>query len=431
MSKLYIVGGNELNGEITIPSAKNALLPILGACVLVDGVVKINNFANFSDCNVMLQILSGLGAKIKFEDNAVLIDCTNLTDWTITEELANKLRSSFFTLGAILGRFSLAKVAYPGGCNIGARPVNYHLKALRQLGVSIIDKHGYIYCNADKVNATTLHLDFPSVGVTENVMMASCTISGETIIHNCAKEPEIVDLQNFLNACGADICGAGTDTINVKGVEKLLHSVEYECIGDRIIAGTYAIAVACCGGNVLLKNTDINHSTALLNVLREAGVEVVEECVDETSGNELDANKKRIRVISSGKLKSVPYIETMPYPLFPTDLQSQIVVMESISCGNSVVSETIFESRFKVVPELTKMGADIIVKNNVANIKGVQSLYGADVYATDLRAGASLVIAGLVASGYTTINNVQYIDRGYVNIEKDFSSVGANIKRLD
>ncbi|MBQ8749610.1 MAG: UDP-N-acetylglucosamine 1-carboxyvinyltransferase [Clostridia bacterium] len=418
MSKLYIIGGNKLNGEITIPSAKNTLLPILASCILVDGEVKINNFTNYRDCIIMTNILSSLGAKIKYEGSAVIIDCRNINEWTITTELAKELRSSFFTLGAVLGRIGLAKVAYPGGCNIGARPVNIHLKALRDLGVSIIERHGYIYCNADGIKANTIHLDFPSVGATENIMMASCVINGTTIISNCAKEPEIEDLQNFLNSCGANISGAGTDTITIVGVGHLLHSTEYTCISDRIIAGTYAIATACTGGSVKLKDANSQHLIALTNVLKNAGVNIVE-------------NKKSLHISADKRLVSVPHISTMPYPCFPTDLQSQILVMQAISNGNSVISENIFESRFKVVPELKKMGAVILVKNNVAYISGVECLYGAEVYATDLRAGASLVIAGLVANGYTTVNNVEYIDRGYLKIEEDLSKLGADIKRID
>ena len=419
MSKLYIVGGNELNGRLKIPSAKNSLLPIIGASLLVDGVVKINNFSNFTDCMVMIRILENLGAKITFGDNrSLIIDSRDINAWTILSELAKELRSSFFTLGAILGRLKLAKVAYPGGCNIGARPVDIHLKAFRELGVSIVERHGYIYCNADRIKPSKIHLDYPSVGATENIIMASACLKGYTVITNCAKEPEIIDLQNFLNSCGADIKGAGTDTIKIKGVNRLLHSTEYTCIGDRIIAGTYAIATACCGGQVELHNINPRYLKSLIDVMKQANVRI-------------DENDNGIRIVSDGKLKSVNKIETMPYPLFPTDLQSQMLVMQCVSSGSSLITENIFESRFKIVPELVKMGADITVKSNMAYVNGVNKLYGADVYASDLRAGAGLVIAGLIADGYTTVHNVNYIDRGYENIENDLSLLGASIKRIE
>lgn len=419
MSKLYIVGGNKLNGELNIPSAKNTLLPILAGCILVNGEVKIHNFTMYKDCKIMIKILKSLGAKISLKYNTIKIDCSNIDNWTITTELANKLRSSFFTLGAILGRLKLAKVAYPGGCDIGARPVNIHLKALRDLGVSIIERHGYIYCNGENLHSGEVNLDFPtSVGATENMIMACCSIKGTTILKNCAKEPEIIDLQNFLNLCGAKISGAGTDTITIVGVGGLLHGTEYTCISDRIIAGTYAIAVASTGGNVTLNNINPNHNKVLFKYLQDAGAKV-------------DIYDSSVTVISSAKLKSIQHIETMPYPFFPTDLQSQMMVMQTISLGNSIISENIFEARFKIVPELIKMGAKITIKNNVAYVCGVEHLYGAEVYATDLRAGAGLVIAGLVADGYTTVSNVEYIDRGYLNIENDLANIGANIKRIE
>jgi len=295
MSKLKIVGGKELNGEIEITAAKNTLLPILAGCILVDGIVEITNYVEYTDCIAMENILKSLGARIEKNEKSLFVDCREIKEWTITTDLAQEVRSSFFTLGALIGRVRLAKVAYPGGCNIGTRPVNIHLKGLRDIGISIIERHGYIYCNAGNINGGNIHLEFPSVGATENIMMAACTINGTTILTNCAKEPEIMDLQNFLNSCGAQIEGAGSDKIIIKGIGKLLHGTKYRCISDRIIAGTYAIATACARGDVYLKNVDSEMFVTFFNRLGK---------IDLPNQNEIIGSlKKQLEVKINGEIK--------------------------------------------------------------------------------------------------------------------------------
>lgn len=416
MEKLKIIGGNKLNGKLKISSAKNAVLPILSACILVDGEVKINDFPEFSDCDTMLSILCNFGAKIQKDKKSVKIDCSQINSYMVETKLAEKMRSSFFTFGAILSRCGRAVFSYPGGCNIGARPIDIHLKAFQDLGVSIVEKHGYIYANDISFKGGIVYLDFASVGATENIMMFACTQKGITVIKNPAKEPEIEDLQNFLNKCGANIKGAGTEQITIQGIGGLLRGCEYICIGDRIIAGTYAIATACTGGHIDLSNINPLHLQDVIDKLRKAGLSVIEK-------------KKGIEISASKRPIALPIIQTMPYPLFPTDLQSQFTVLQSISEGNSMVIENIFESRLSYVPQLIKMGAKIKVKNNIAFVEGVPTLYGAEVFAPDLRAGAGLVIASLCAKGYSTINNINYIDRGYEHIEKDLRLLGAEIVR--
>ena len=416
MAKLIINGGKKLNGTISVTTAKNTMLPILAGCVLVDGQVGIKQYPKFTDIIKMTGIIEDLGADCKILKNSLSVDSSKINNYVITTERASELRSSIFTLGALLGRFKKAKVAYPGGCAIGARPIDLHLKGLEALGCKIVEKHGYIYCNGETMKGADVHLDFPSVGATENIMMAACCISGITHIFNCAKEPEIVDLQNFLNKCGADVQGAGTDIITISGVNKLLHGCTYNPIGDRIIAGTYAIATAMTGGDVTIKNIEPKNILSLIYKLRQMGCQVYTKA-------------KSIRVISDRRCKCLTKIETMPFPGFPTDLQAQMMALQTISEGTCVLVENLFESRFKHVGELVKMGAKITVHDRSALIVGVDKLYGAEVYASDLRAGASLVIAGLVAEGYTTVNNIEYIDRGYLSIEKDLRVLGADIIR--
>lgn len=417
MAKLIINGGKKLFGTINIPSAKNTILPILAGCVLVDGEVVLKKYPKFTDIIKMTGIIEDLGANCKQLKNTLFVDANKINNFTITTERASELRSSIFTLGALLGRFKKAKVAYPGGCAIGARPIDLHLKGLEILGCKIIEKHGYIYCDGSEMKGADIHLDFPSVGATENLMMAAVCISGITHIYNCAKEPEIVDLQNFLNKCGADIKGAGSDVITISGVNKLLHGCTYSPIGDRIIAGTYAIATAMTGGDVTIRNIEPKHILSLIHKLRQMGCQII------TKANS-------VRVICENRCKSLTKIETMPYPGFPTDLQAQIMALQCVSDGICILVENLFESRFKHVGELAKMGAKITIHDRSALIVGVDKLYGADVYASDLRAGACLVISGLVAEGYTTVNNIELIDRGYLSIEKDLQLLGADIIRV-
>lgn len=418
MEKLIINGGKRLIGEIEIPGAKNTFLPILAACVLVKGKVELNNFPKFVDVVKMSEIIESLGANIEVYDNKLVIFCNEINRHEIPISRACELRSSIFTLGSILGRFKKAKVAYPGGCAIGSRPIDLHLKGLRSLGVKIIEKHGYIYCDGENMRGNDVHLDFPSVGATENLIMAAACISGKTRIFNAAKEPEIIDLQNFLNCCGAKIKGAGSEIIEIDGVDCLLNGCEYFPITDRIIAGTYAIAVTMTGGKIKLKGCNYIHLSSLFSFLKQSGANVKEV-------------KDGVIISSRKRPKKIDKIETAPYPGFATDLQAQMVAMLSICNGTSIMVENLFESRFKHISELKKMGADIILKDRSAIINGVKELYGAEVYSSDLRAGACLVLAGLVAKGYTTINNVEVIDRGYYHIEKDLQKLGAEIKRVN
>lgn len=417
MDKLYIKGGNSLFGACEIQSAKNAFLPILAGAILCDGVVKLNNFPQFLDTINMTEILKNLGASAKLDGKNLILDMTSLNNYEIPAELATLTRSSIFSLGALVGRFKKARVAYPGGCDIGSRPIDLHLKGLEALNIKILDRRGIITCDGENMRGATVELDFASVGATENIMMAAVMAKGETKIINCAKEPEIVDLQNFLNRAGAKISGAGSSIIKIQGVEKL-HSVEYSPISDRIITGTYLLACAICGGEIELTNANANHLEALINKL---------------SNNNCRFWIKRNKIImQSGKNhNAIRKLETMTYPAFPTDLQPQMVAMLSTAKGCSIVVENLFETRFKYTQELAKMGADIIIKDRSAFIRGVPKLFGANVYTSDLRGGAGLVLAGLMADGYTTIHNANHIDRGYASIESDLEKLGANIKRIN
>lgn len=417
MSKLLIHGGHKLFGEISISAAKNSYLPILAACVLCEEEIVLHNYPDYTDTQSMCDILSSIGANITNNGGDLLIDASSLFSWGVESELACQVRSSIFMLGALLGRFRKARVAYPGGCEIGARPIDIHLSGFRKLGVKVEERHGYIYCNAEKMHSGTVLLEFPSVGATESLMMASVLLPGETRLLNAAKEPEIEDLQNFLVAMGADVCGAGSGEIVIKGVKKL-HGCSYTPINDRIIAGTYMIATAMCGGEVLLKGVKAEHLRALIDKLDKTA------CV-------IEAKNDTIKVISDGKPIALGKVETSVYPGLPTDLQAQILALSSISKGSSMIVENVFESRFKHVPELVKMGADVHVKDRVAFVRGVERLYGASVSGMELRGTASLVLAGLVAEGYTTVSNIRHVDRGYKNIENDLASLGADIKRID
>lgn len=415
METLFINGGKLLNGSLEVVTAKNALLPILAGSILNENEVIIHKVAQFSDVLLMIKILESLGAKIHLDGDDLYINSTTADKFVVKDEFTKKVRSSIFMLGPLLSRFKKAKVSYPGGCNIGNRPINLHIKGLQSLNVKIEEKHGYIICDGKNMKAGEVHLDFPSVGATENIMMASVKLKGVTTIYNCAREPEIEDLQNFLNAMGCKVSGAGSSTITIIGVDTF-NSTEYTPIKDRIVAGTYLIACAMCGGDILLKGCEKKYNQALIQKLKSAGADIVEK-----EGN--------LEIVCKGKLKSIPIVETQPYPGFPTDLQNQILTLQTISKGTSVIVENLYESRFKICNELSRMGADITLKDRMAIIKGVNKLYGASVVASDLRGGAGLVLAGLVAEGYTTIEDVYHIDRGYLSIEEDFCKLGAEIKR--
>ncbi len=416
MDKFFINGGNRLEGEISISCAKNSLLPILAGTILVNGQVILKDVPKYRDVNAMCDILSSLGEVVVWQGDNLIIDCSNLDKNEISHELASPVRSSIFTLGPILARLGSAKVSYPGGCDIGLRPIDIHLNALRELGCKIIEKNGYIYGQKNKRLKNQVWLKFPSVGATENIIMFASLFEGETIIYNPAKEPEIVDLANFLNKCGAKISGAGSDVVSIEGVKKL-HGCEYKAIPDRIECGTFLIAGAMNEGDVLIKNAIIDHNSLLLEKLQLCGCKIVK-------------GKKSIRLIAPKRLESFGDIETAVYPGFPTDLQPQMVALASVCNGCSIVFENVFESRFNYVGELLKMGCDIKFKSSVCIVRGKNKLYGADVCATDLRGGASLVLAGLYSEGYTTIDKISLIDRGYYQFEQKLSSIGGDIKRI-
>ncbi len=415
MDTFYITGGRALSGQVEISSAKNALLPILAGSIISGGEVVIKNCTKFSDVIYMCKILNSLGASNFFEGKDLYINAKNADKFFIKEEYTKKVRSSIFMLGPLLSKFRRAKVAYPGGCNIGNRPIDLHLKGLKNLNVKIQEKHGYIYCDGSNMKSGEVHLDFPSVGATENIMMASVLLKGKTVIYNSAKEPEIEDLQNFLNSMGARVRGAGTSTIEIEGVEKLVQT-EYEPISDRIIAGTYMIACCATGGKIMLNRASREHNLALISKLKNSGAKIT-------------YNNKGLVVSANGKPKSVPSIETQPYPGFPTDLQNQILTLQTVSRGTSMVIENLFETRFKIATELNKMGADITIKDRMAIVKGVPKLYGATVTACDLRGGAGLVIAGLCAEGYTTVEDIYHIERGYASIVEDICALNGEIIR--
>jgi UDP-N-acetylglucosamine 1-carboxyvinyltransferase len=415
LDKLVIEGGKTLSGSVRIHGAKNAALPILAACMLTDGEVHLHNVPRLLDIEVMMNILNRLGCQARHEQEMIIVDTSSANSFHVPEDLMKQMRSSIFLMGPLLGRFGEVTIYQPGGCAIGERKIDLHLQGLRALGAIIVEKDQEILCKASKLVGADIHLDFPSVGATENIMMAAALAEGTTTITNAAREPEIQDLQNFLNEMGASIIGAGTDTITIQGVKKL-NPCTYEIIPDRIVAGTVMIAAAVTRGNVTITHCNPSHLTSLIHVLKRAGVQIG-VCND------------IMTVSCMGRPHAVERIVTSPYPSFPTDLQSQVMVLLALSDGFSIMKETVFEGRFKHVDELTVMGADISIDLNCAFIRGVQRLYGATVEATDLRAGAALVIAGLAAQGKTIVEQVHHIDRGYDHIEILFQKLGADIQR--
>lgn len=414
MSTYIINGGSKLEGEVLVSGSKNASLPILAATVLNNGITKLYNVPNIHDTKVMLEILKYLGCKVKRNSDKIVIDARNIKCYEIPEELMRKMRSSVILAGALIGRFKQAKFSCPGGCDIGARPIDLHLKAFENLGINISEDTGYIRCKCDTIVTGKIHLDFPSVGATENAILASVLANGITTISNAAMEPEIIDLQNFLNKLGAKIKGAGTSQIVIKGVSRLQDS-GYKVMPDRIEAGTLLCAGAVTGGKILLKNVVPNHLTPVL--------EKLEEC-----GCKLEIKKEEILLQAPKKLKAVE-IKTMPYPGFPTDMQAVFGGMLVSAKGTSVIIENIFENRYKYLGELKRMGAKFQIEGRTAIIKGVRKLSGVNVEATDLRGGAALVIAGLMAKGKTRVNNIEYILRGYENLDVKLNSLGAKITK--
>jgi len=417
MEILRIKGGLELSGSVRIDGAKNAALPILAATTIVGGVHRISNVPVLRDIEVMIQILESLGCKVTREGDAVVVDSSGINSTRIPENLMQRMRSSIFLMGPLIARFGEVETFQPGGCAIGERKMDIHFSGLEDLGVSFEQSGDSIKGVSTKLVGGLIKLRFPSVGATENLMMAAVTASGTTKIENAAREPEIVDLQDFLNRLGAKITGAGTSTIEIEGVGKLTAS-EHRVIPDRIVAGTVLCATVACGGSVELIDARIDHIESLVDVLRKIGATI-------------EKSDSGIKISMQGRPRSITEIKTGPYPEFPTDLQSQVMVILSIAEGTSVIRETIFESRFQHVEQLRLMGAEIDLDGEVATIKGVQSLTGNRVSSTDLRAGAALVIAGMAASGETIVENLNHIDRGYHSIEILFSGLGARISRED
>lgn len=417
MNKLIISKGEPLKGRVKISGAKNSVLPIIAASLLANSISTIEDVPLLNDVNIMCNILESIGTKIFIKDNKVFINPNTISTVTAPYELVNKMRASFLIAGPLLAKHGVAKISLPGGCAIGARPVDLHLKGFIALGATISQDHGYIEVRADKkLKGNKIYLDFPSVGATENIMMAASLAEGQTIIENAAIEPEIVDLATYLTSMGADIKGAGTETIRITGVNNL-KGAEHIVIPDRIEAGTFMVASAITGGDVYIDNVVPDHLKPITAKLKEAGVEVSEEI-------------STIHVKANNKLKAVD-VKTLPYPGFPTDMQAQIISLMSRSEGTSIVIETIFENRFMHVGELKRMGSNIKIEGRSAIIEGKQDLTGAKVKATDLRAGAALILAGLCADGITEIEGIEHIDRGYEEIDKKLKKLGANIQRIE
>ena len=417
MEKFTVHGPCKLEGEVVISGAKNAAVAILPATLLVKGKCHLENVPNISDIRAYCKILESLGSKIEYlSPNEMIIDNTNIKTGIASSELTSKFRASYYLLGALLGNFSQVQISLPGGCNLGARPIDQHIKGFELLGANVTVEKGKIYAKAKKLKGSPVYMDIVSVGATINVMLAAVLAKGTTIIDNAAKEPHIVDVANFLNTMGADIRGAGTDVIKINGVEKLHGNATYSVVPDQIEAGTFMLAAVASRGDLLIKNCITKHLESITAKIIEVG------------GNVEDYSDS-IRVWCN-KRPNKANIKTLPYPGFPTDLQPQMGVVLSLANGTSIINESIWDSRFQYTDELNKMGAKITAQGKTAFFEGVKKLYGAPVYSSDLRAGAALVIAGIVAEGETDIYNLQHIDRGYENIEEKFRNIGAKIKRV-
>ena len=417
MEQYVIKGGNELKGEVTIGGAKNAALGILAAAIMSDEDVLIENIPNVNDINVMLEAIGHIGAEVdRIDAHTVRINGAHITSCEVDDDFMRRIRASYYFIGALLGKYKQAKVPLPGGCAIGARPIDQHIKGFEALGAEIDIKRGYLSTKADKLKASHIYFDVVSVGATINVMMAACMAEGQTIMENAAREPHIVDVANFLNSMGASIKGAGTDTIRIRGVQKL-HGTQYTIIPDQIEAGTFMCMAAACRGDILIKNVIPKHLESISAKLTEMG-------------NTVQEFDEAVRVIGSVKQRHTD-VKTLPYPGFPTDMQPQITVALGLAEGASIVTESIFENRFKYVEELRRMGADIRVERNVAVVDGIERYSGASLSAPDLRAGAALVIAALQADGISNIDGIGYIKRGYEDFEKKIAALGGRIKYIN
>lgn len=417
MEQYIIKGGKPLVGEVAIGGAKNAALGILAAAIMTDETVTIDNLPDVRDINVLLQAMEGIGVEIeRIDRHTVKINGRNIDSISINYEFIRKIRASYYLLGALLGKYKKAQVALPGGCNIGSRPIDQHIKGFKALGANVKIEQGMIDAYAEQLVGNHIYFDMASVGATINLMMAACMADGKTILENAAKEPHIVDVANFLNSMGANIKGAGTDVIRIRGV-KSLHASEYSIIPDQIEAGTFMLAAAATKGDVLIQNVIPKHLEAISAKLVEIGAEVQE--FDDA-----------VRVIAKSRLGNT-HVKTLPYPGFPTDMQPQITTLLALSTGTSIVVESVFENRFKYVDELARMGASITVEGNMAVINGVGDLTGAAVSAPDLRAGAALVTAALVAKGFTMIDQIEYIERGYEDFEGKMRRLGASMEKIE
>lgn len=417
MDRYIINGGNRLKGEVRIDGAKNAVLPILAATIINGTESIIHNVPVIKDVDILCGILNNLGCNTKAENNTLIVDSTQVTNVNVPEKSVREMRSSIVLMGAILARYGQVKICYPGGCEIGPRPIDLHLMGLKQLGAKVNETHGYIICECDKLKGNEIHLDYPSVGATENIMLAAVNAEGVTIIQNAAREPEIIDLQDFLNKMGGRITGAGSSTIKIEGVKKL-NFVEHSIIPDRIVAGTMMSAAAITGGDIVLNDININHLKPFIAKFSESGCTI----------NKYDT---KLQIIANKRLRALDIVKTLPHPGFPTDMQAPMMAAMTVAKGTSIFIETVFESRYKHAEELIKMGANIKIEGRTAIIKGVKRLTGAEVSSRDLRGGAALVIAGLIAEGATIIDNIDvHVDRGYDKLENKLIGLGADIQRI-
>ncbi|HAZ1239573.1 TPA: UDP-N-acetylglucosamine 1-carboxyvinyltransferase [Enterococcus faecium] len=419
MEEIIVRGGNQLNGTVRIEGAKNAVLPILAASLLAEeGITTLDNVPILSDVFTMNQVIRHLNVDVDFDEqkNQVTIDASRQLEIEAPYEYVSQMRASIVVMGPLLARNGHAKVAMPGGCAIGKRPIDLHLKGFQALGAKIIQKNGYIEAIADELIGNTIYLDFPSVGATQNIMMAAVKAKGTTIIENVAREPEIVDLANILNKMGAQVYGAGTETMRIEGVDHL-HAVNHSIVQDRIEAGTFMVAAAMTQGNVLIADAISEHNRPLISKLIEMGAEIIEE-------------EGGVRVIGPKHILPTD-VKTMPHPGFPTDMQAQMTAIQLVAEGTSVVTETVFENRFQHLEEIRRMNAHVKIDGNVAIMDGNHELQGAEVYATDLRAAAALVLAGLKANGITRVRNLNYLDRGYYNFHIKLQQLGADVERVD
>ena len=413
MAKIIVKKSGPLKGHVKIEGAKNAVLPIISATLLAEGKSVLQGVPDLKDVYVISELLKHLGAEVEYKDNTLIVDASNITTCEAPFELVRKMRASFLVMGPLLARFNHTKISMPGGCAIGTRPIDLHLKGFKELGAEIEMDHGFVEAKSDKLIGSKIYLDFPSVGATENIIMAATLAQGTTILENAAQEPEIVDLANFLNKMGANVKGAGTDTIEIVGVEKL-QGAKHTIIPDRIEAATYMVAAAMTKGDITVDNVMLEDLKPVVAKLREAGCEVIEM-------------GSSVRVIGPEKLQSID-IKTLPHPGFPTDVQAQFMAMLAVSNSSGTVTETLFENRFMHVEEFNKMGANISIEDKSAIVRGVEKLHGAQVKATDLRAGAALILCGLIADGTTEVGDIYHIQRGYVDIDKKINALGGNVE---